>query len=355
MPPNHRRRSRLARKTRRASIRVVAWFDLVGRALGRGSVNFYNSEDLTYAASVAYYALLSVFPFFLLLFSILGLVAARESRHAAVVTFLMRAFPTHIDFLSAQLDALQKTRLRLGVGGAVALVWAALGFFSAISSAVNYAWRVEKPRSYLRHKLFSFFMLLASGLMLMLALVVGSVFQMGHATWVAELVTRFPALGLLGTFFFRFTPLLLFILVVGLVYYFVPNAPVRFRDVWPGAILTGLLWVPYILDRAMVRGLMGAMANPSRNDKPQSPWAQRLYFAHTNAVENLVIFAPLVLILDALGHSTESTVIACAVYFWARLAHAVVYALGIPVLRTLAFTVGFLAQAALVLAVFGKL
>ena len=75
-------------------------------------------------------------------------------------------------------------------------------------------------------------------------------------------------------------------------------------------ILTGLMWVPYILDRIMARGLMGAMANPSRGDKPQSPWAQRLYFAHTNAVENLVIFAPLVLILDAQGHSTESTAIA---------------------------------------------
>ena len=120
-------------------------------------------------------------------------------------------------------------------------------------------------------------------------------------------------------------------------------------------ILTGLLWVPYILDRVMVRGLMGAMANPSRSDKPQSPWAQRLYFAHSNAVENLVIFAALVLILDDIGHSTESTAIACAIYFWARLAHAIVYLLGIPVLRTLAFTVGFLAQAALVLAIFGKL
>jgi len=120
-------------------------------------------------------------------------------------------------------------------------------------------------------------------------------------------------------------------------------------------ILTGVLWVPYIIDRAMVRGLMGAMANPSRNDKPQSPWAQRLYFAHTNAVENLVIFAALVLILEAQDHSTESTVIACAVYFWARLAHAIIYALGIPVLRTLAFAVGFLAQVALALAVFGKL
>jgi len=120
-------------------------------------------------------------------------------------------------------------------------------------------------------------------------------------------------------------------------------------------ILTGLMWVPYILDRIMVRGLMGAMANPSRNDKPQAPWAQRLYFAHTNAVENLVIFAALVLILDAQGHSTESTAIACAVYFWARLVHVVIYTMGVPVLRTLAFAAGFAAQVALVLAIFGKL
>jgi uncharacterized MAPEG superfamily protein len=120
-------------------------------------------------------------------------------------------------------------------------------------------------------------------------------------------------------------------------------------------VMTGLMWIPYTLDRVMVRGLMGAMANPSRNDKPQSPWAQRLYFAHTNAIENLVIFAALVLILDSLGHATESTAIACAVYFWARLAHVVVYTMGVTVLRTLTFTVGFLAQAALALAIFGKL
>jgi len=120
-------------------------------------------------------------------------------------------------------------------------------------------------------------------------------------------------------------------------------------------ILTGVLWVPYILDRIMVRGLMGAMANPSPADKPQSPWAQRLQKAHLNAVENLVIFATLVLTLNVLHHSTESTVLACAVYFWARLVHAVVFMLGIPVVRTLAFAVGFAAQVALVLAVFGKL
>ena len=70
-------------------------------------------------------------------------------------------------------------------------------------------------------------------------------------------------------------------------------------------ILTGVLWIPYILDRIIVRGLWGAMGNPSRDDKPQSAWARRLYFAHTNAVDNLVVFAPLVLILDNIGYSSR--------------------------------------------------
>ncbi len=120
-------------------------------------------------------------------------------------------------------------------------------------------------------------------------------------------------------------------------------------------IFTGILWIPYILDRCQVRGLAGAMANPSRNDKPQSPWATRFMFAHDNAVENLVIFAPLVLILNAIDYSTKWTVLACAVYFWSRVAHLIVYAMGLPVFRTLAFVVGFLAQAVLALAIFGVL
>ena len=56
--------------------------------------------------------------------------------------------------------------------------------------------------------------------------------------------------------------------------------------------MTGLIWVPYILDRIMTRGLMAAMANPSPSDKAQSPWARRMTAAHVNAVENLAIFAP---------------------------------------------------------------
>ena len=119
------------------------------------------------------------------------------------------------------------------------------------------------------------------------------------------------------------------------------------------AALTGLLWIPYILDRCMVRGLMGAMANPSRTDTPQCPG--RSGSISRTPMRSTIWWCsrPLVLILDAVGRSTPATVAACAVYFWARLAHAVVYALGIPVARTLAFAVGFVAQVTLALAIFG--
>lgn len=118
-------------------------------------------------------------------------------------------------------------------------------------------------------------------------------------------------------------------------------------------ILTGILWIPYILDRAMVRGLMGSMANPSPELKPQAPWARRLQAAHYNTVENLVVFAALVLILNAIHVSSDKIVMACAVFFWSRLAYVIVYTAGIPGLRTLAFVVGFVAQVTLALAILG--
>ena len=114
--------------------------------------------------------------------------------------------------------------------------------------------------------------------------------------------------------------------------------------------MTGLFWVPYILDRIMVRGLAGAIGNPSPSDKAQSAWAQRMMAAHSNAVENLAIFAPLVLVTQALGIATAITAFACALYFWSRLVHVVVYTLG--GLRTISFAGGFAAEVLLVLAIF---
>ena len=109
------------------------------------------------------------------------------------------------------------------------------------------------------------------------------------------------------------------------------------------AVLTGLLWVPYILNEIMVRGLMDAVGYP-QNPKPLAAWAQRLKNAHYNAVENLVVFAALVLVASAAGIHNPAIATAAAVYFWARVVHALAYTLAVPWVRTLSFVVGFAMQ-----------
>jgi uncharacterized MAPEG superfamily protein len=109
---------------------------------------------------------------------------------------------------------------------------------------------------------------------------------------------------------------------------------------------TGLMWVPYILDRTAVWGLADTVGYPE-TPKPQSPWARRMKSAHANAVENLVVFAALVLAAHAAGISNNATMLACAVYFWARIVHFFAYTAAMPWVRTLAFAAGFFAQAVL--------
>ena len=141
---------------------------LTGRSLYHGFIGFYNSDDLTYASSIAYYSLLSLFPLLLLMLSLLGNLTASEQDRVAIVGFLFRYFPRQLDFITGQLDALSRNR-HLGIGSALVLVWASLGFFGALTSAVNHAWGVEKQFSYWKHKLVSFLMLVAAGLLTFLA------------------------------------------------------------------------------------------------------------------------------------------------------------------------------------------
>ncbi|HZP93671.1 MAG TPA: MAPEG family protein [Burkholderiales bacterium] len=110
--------------------------------------------------------------------------------------------------------------------------------------------------------------------------------------------------------------------------------------------LTGLIWIPYILDRIAVWGLTDTVGYPE-NPKPQSPWARRMIKAHSNAIENLVVFAALVLVAQDLNISNGVTAGACIVYFWARVVHLAAYTFAVPWVRTLAFVVGFLSQAAI--------
>jgi uncharacterized MAPEG superfamily protein len=109
-------------------------------------------------------------------------------------------------------------------------------------------------------------------------------------------------------------------------------------------ILTAVMWIPYVLDRVAVLGLRDTVGYPLE-PKPQSPWARRMKAAHDNAVENLVVFAALVLVANTLGISNGVTALAASLYFWARFVHVIAYTFALPWIRTLAFVAGFVAQA----------
>ncbi|HSG94175.1 MAG TPA: MAPEG family protein [Afifellaceae bacterium] len=116
----------------------------------------------------------------------------------------------------------------------------------------------------------------------------------------------------------------------------------EFRMLAYSAFLCLVLWIPYILATIQTRGLAGAVGYPTGKYDDLPEWAQRNQRAHMNMVENLAPFAALVLLAHLAGQSSGATAFGAALFFWARLAHAIVHIAGIPWARTILFTVAWL-------------
>jgi uncharacterized MAPEG superfamily protein len=117
------------------------------------------------------------------------------------------------------------------------------------------------------------------------------------------------------------------------------------------ALATAVFWTPYILQMIVQLGPIRAMMETAGEETLDAMWARRAKRAHANAVENLAVFAPLVLAVHITGASTQATATACMIYFFVRVAHYLVYCAGIPVARTLLFVAGFICQVVLASAV----
>lgn len=74
------------------------------------------------------------------------------------------------------------------------------------------------------------------------------------------------------------------------------------------------------------------------------PWAARAKRAHANLVENLAPFAILVLVAHVTGKANATTALGAQIFFWGRVAHAVLYIAGIPYARTAAFAVAWVGE-----------
>jgi uncharacterized MAPEG superfamily protein len=111
------------------------------------------------------------------------------------------------------------------------------------------------------------------------------------------------------------------------------------------ALLTAVLWIPYVVSQVMTNGFLAPANYKDPTPRPLPLWGKRADRTYVNAVEVFAPFAALVIVAHLVGKANAMTAFWAMFFFWMRLVHAVVYLLGIPYVRTLVFTLGFVAVA----------
>jgi uncharacterized MAPEG superfamily protein len=107
------------------------------------------------------------------------------------------------------------------------------------------------------------------------------------------------------------------------------------------AILTAALWIPYVVAQVMTNGFLAPPNYVDPTPRPVPLWGKRADRTYLNAVEVFAPFAALVIVAHLAGKANAITAFWTICFFWLRLAHAVVYLLGVPYVRTVIFTLGF--------------
>ena len=112
--------------------------------------------------------------------------------------------------------------------------------------------------------------------------------------------------------------------------------------------IVSILWIPYILQYILQAGIVKALMDGSGIHPNEAEWAQRAKRAHYNAVENLVVFAPLIIIIHITNTGDNLTAMTAEIFFYSRLVYQLCYLFGVSLLRTLSYAVGFGCQAVLI-------
>jgi len=111
------------------------------------------------------------------------------------------------------------------------------------------------------------------------------------------------------------------------------------------AILTAALWIPYVIAQLVTNGPLKPANYVDPAQRPLPLWGKRADRAYVNAVECFAPFAALVIIAQVAGKANAMTAFWTICFFWLRLAHAAVYLLAVPYVRTVVFTLGFVSVA----------
>lgn len=204
--------------------------------------NFGLARGSEAAASLAYYALFSLFPLLLVLISVLGFVLKSGEAYEVTLDFITQILPNSRDLIERNFDEILNRRGTMGLIGLAGAVWAASGFFNTLVRNINRAWLGIKPRNVVKTRLLALAMIgililllilsLASSMLLDIIKLINSPFLDPVAF---EESLAWPFLRLL-------LPILITFLMFALAYRWIPNTYVRWRASLAGALWTTVAW-----------------------------------------------------------------------------------------------------------------
>ena len=211
------------------------------RVSRRAIEGFLRHEALQYAGSMAYFAVLSLFQLLVLGIVVGSYLVGEGAARAFIIEQVQAGTPIDAGTVEGVIDSAIASRGAMSVIGFAFLLWSSLGIFSALSGGIGRAFENAPPRPFLKDKLVGLLLMGLTGVLAIASLVIGlvtGVLQQAADDIVAGLPGGGTAVWLIGLL----VPLILIFIAFWVIYRVVPNRPVTWGEVLPGAIVAALLW-----------------------------------------------------------------------------------------------------------------
>jgi len=211
------------------------------RVSRRAISGFLTHDALQYAGSMAYFGVLSIFQLLILGIVIGSFFLGQGEAREFVIEQVQGGTPLDAETIGGVIDAAIESRGTLTIVGFGFLLWSALGIFSALSSGISRVFENAPRRPFLQDKLVGLLLMGLTGVLAVGSLVIGvvtGVLQEAAASVLADVPGGGTAVWLIGLV----APILMIFIAFWVIYKVVPNRPVRWGEVLPGAVVAALLW-----------------------------------------------------------------------------------------------------------------
>ena len=199
-----------------------------------------SADVRTYAFSVAANAILSFFPFVLVLLTITKNVLHSQTMYEVVLQLLRDYLPASQEFVIRNLNVLVEVRRGAKIASVLILLVTSTGVFLPLEVALNRVWGFTAHRSYLRNLFVSFGLAFGCGVLALASVALTAGNQLLLQAWMGG--ERGPAFRAAAFVIMKVFALAASIAIFFLIYWLLPNGKIRARAVLPAAAVVGLLW-----------------------------------------------------------------------------------------------------------------